>query len=329
MQRRRAHGDGPEHCADSRARLLRCGAKLRMQDGTDAFSWYDVLEKIVAGLITSLIVATSGYLISRLTRDRLVKGVHKRAPIEEARWTVYLRKSPVAIGISSGLVILAFAVAVPSLVVGLSRGWQWYPAYGGVLAVLLLLNGAREFYASGLVFREAATQNMYELLEVLHDRVVDIISKHSVPTGFYRLVRCNIMLYNDKEQLLEMKYCINFDHNEVSDVDKGRSLPLQKGVAGRAFTWQTELVGIFKEIDRPTDKPDAWGFTPEDWAATREDLKWVWSVPLLREGEDLPLGVLNVDSNVEIDPPTHVLVGAVVVEMARVVTVACANLGQA
>ena len=301
-----------------------------MQGSSETFSWISVVEKLVASLLFAGVSGVCTYVASRLLRRPMSGRVARRAQIEEARWSAYLRQSPLAVAIAWVLVVLTFALGAVCLTFGLRPGWVWYAGYGLVLLCLLSLDSYREFYASGLVVKEVGYQAIHELLGVLHNRVVQITSRDDMLAGFYRVVRCNIMLHDPSSGMLGMKHWLHFDHEEGEDVDKGRVLAAHKGVAGAAFAAHREMVGIFAEIDRPTEGVDEWGFTAEDWEGTRSDLRWVWSVPLMSSKPDEdPLGVLNVDSNAEISWETHELVGAVAVGMAEVLRVICQNVERA
>lgn len=298
-----------------------------MQGSGETFSWFRVAERVVAGLAVSTIVGVGSYILTRVARKRLARGTVVRGPIHAAGWSRYLRWSPVAIAIGAAVLIFTYCLLAPYFFVGLSRGWEWYVPYGTVLGVLLALSGLRELYSSAVLFKEACFQNMYELFAVLHERVVDILRRGSGPVELERVVRCNIMMYNPDTKLLEMRFWHNFDRPE--DIDRGRSLPVQKGVAGRAFVERRERLGMLGEISRPLGGTDAWGFTNEDWEQTRHDLEWVWSIPLMRAGREFPIAILNIDSNCTIDLATAARIGDMALDLAPAFAVACANYGPA
>jgi hypothetical protein len=152
------------------------------------------------------------------------------------------------------------------------------------LVLLAVLNFFREFFSVHFVSKEIVDKLIDQILATFHAYCRSVLTAE-LGNNLKPRVRTNIMLIDDKHTTLWMfRRC-----NMVGSTDREFSVPITKGIAGRAF-------GAKTAISADATDPKFWGFNDDEIAKLPHDLCWVWSNVIVDENDE-PIGVLNADVN--------------------------------
>jgi hypothetical protein len=159
-----------------------------------------------------------------------------------------------------------------------------------VFLFLLVANSVREFTKDYYLHREAFDKLMAQTLLLLDVRC----RQGCEVTGVSRYdMRYCVYLHDGKGTLMP-----HWSLGMKNDVDQKLVLNKYQGTVGRAFRMKEE-----KFDERPADLIGEWAYTEEQEEMARKDIVWEYSVPLLgEEPGDEPLGVLRIDSNLDLEP---------------------------
>lgn len=279
----------------------------------------------LAILLASAVSYGVGYVLTTLSRRRTPRRDVMQQRWYRGPWSRLLRASPLGISLASSAVVFTVSLLLIYCISGSEFGWASFTASTVLLTGVIGLNWFVHFSMSGLLVKESGFQTVTELLEVARDQVKGVIEESGQEVGFDGVVRSNVMMYDSKRDVLEMVLWSGFD-DPKKDIDVARILKSRKGVAGKAFWKRSKvLLGEIRKLDRPANGANDWHFTTQDWDETRQDLEWICSVPLRLASQEEPIGVLNLDSNCEVDQQLLIKIGELAKDMVIPFTVMCSN----
>jgi len=235
---------------------------------------------VVGGLLLAFI-KTSYKFISNPKETYDPYFLHDRQAIPLVRWLLIWPLSPFRKSFWATIGLLLFLLVAEWR---LSAPWFYYLLTG----VLLFGNLFREQFTSYSHSIETALQLIKQMLRTTHGQVHEEI-KGIASEDDHWFVRCNIMIYDPKDEKLHVKWTHNMDH----DRDRNLSLDKWKGVAGTAFLKNRAYFG---HIDEPPPHGPDWLLDEEDVSKIHPDLRSIWSFPL-RDKDNIPFGVFNIDTD--------------------------------
>jgi hypothetical protein len=160
-------------------------------------------------------------------------------------------------------------------------------------AALMLLLGLLDLFLKRLHDRTKA-RSTYEtyLVQLLEAAAVSMLRAVNPPSPH---IRANLMLLDDHEKRLNIKYSYGFDH--YVDRDLEILIPVGTGCAGYAFMKGEAVIADVTVLSRPTGMPVHWGLPPAEISKVRPSLKSIFSIPFNFGINHKYSAILNFDSD--------------------------------